>query len=413
MPQCWPGSLTWSPDGKRLSFTLRAPGTHARSVYAVDAGGTGLTKLLDFGGTIEHLRYLPDGRLAMLAIENATKEVGATQAGAPIAGDLDAAPPEQRIAILANGALRWVSPPDLFVYEYDWRAGGKGFVATAAPGDGDNNWWTAKLYAFSEGDAPARVIYAPADARQQLAMPKVSRDGTRVAFIAGIMSDFGSTGGDVFTLPLDGGTAVNVTPAMHASATAIAWRCDGRLQAELLAGDSTQFADLGSGVAPATPRILWSGQESFGDRDGAISTACPSGATADSRESFTQPPEIAIGTIGRWRNLTAINAGHYADAWQYVQSVWWKSDGFDVQGWLLLPLRTDGKIPMITVVHGGPAAAVTPSFRGPGLTTALLEHGYALFLPNPRGSYGPRSERCVSPLANVRDFWSWRPARHC
>jgi hypothetical protein len=35
------------------------------------------------GGTIEHLRSLPDGRLAMLAIQNATKEVGATQAGAP------------------------------------------------------------------------------------------------------------------------------------------------------------------------------------------------------------------------------------------------------------------------------------------------------------------------------------------
>src|SRR5271156_5632197 len=33
--QCWPGSPTWSPDGKRIAFTLRVPGTHARSVYAV------------------------------------------------------------------------------------------------------------------------------------------------------------------------------------------------------------------------------------------------------------------------------------------------------------------------------------------------------------------------------------------
>ena len=159
-----------------------------------------LAKLLDFSGTIVRLRYLPDGRLAMLAIQNATKEVGATQAGAAIAGDLDAPPPEQRIAVLEQGALRWVSPPDLFVYEYDWRAGGKGFIGTAAAGDGDNNWWTAKLYAFPENGSGARVIYSPVDARQQLAMPKVSRDGTLVAFIAGIMSDFGSTGGDVYTL---------------------------------------------------------------------------------------------------------------------------------------------------------------------------------------------------------------------
>jgi dipeptidyl aminopeptidase/acylaminoacyl peptidase len=398
VPQCWPDSPTWSPDSKRLGFTLRTPGSHARSVYAVGADGSGLTKLLDFSGTIVHLRYLPDGRLAMLAIQNATKEVGATQAGAAIAGDLDAAPPEQRIATLENGTLNWVSPPDLFVYEYDWRAGGKGFVGTAAPGDGDNNWWTAKLYAFPEGGA-ARVIYTPADARQQLAMPKVSRDGSRVAFIAGIMSDFGSTGGDVYTLDLNGGTATNLTPDMHASATAIAWRCDDHLQAELLAGDKTQFADLGSGAKAAAAKVLWSGEESFGDRAGGISTACPSGVTADAHESFTQAPEIEIGAIGHWRNLTNINSGLGVAA--RVQSIWWKNDGFDVQGWLLLPLHAEGKLPMITMVHGGPAAAVTPGFAGPGTTTQLLEHGYAVFKPNPRGSYG-QGERFTQ--ANVRDF---------
>jgi dipeptidyl aminopeptidase/acylaminoacyl peptidase len=399
VPECWPDSPTWSPDGKHLGFTLRTPGSHARSLYAVGADGSGLAKLLDFSGTIVRLRYLPDGRLAMLAIQNAVKEVGATQAGAAIAGDLDAPPPEQRIAVLEQGALRWISPPDLFVYEYDWRAGGKGFIGTAAPGDGDNNWWTAKLYAFPERGSGARVIYTPADARQQLAMPKVSLDGSLVAFIAGIMSDFGSTGGDVYTLSIDGGSATNLTQDSHASATAISWRCDGHLQAELLAGDKTQFADLGSGLKATQARILWSGEESFGDRASGISTACPSGLTADAHESFTAAPEIEVGTIGHWRNLTDVNAGVSLPA--RVQSVWWKNDGFDIQGWLLLPLHADGKIPMIVQVHGGPAAAVTPGFPGPGIVTELLEHGYALFRPNPRGSYG-QGERFTQ--ANVRDF---------
>jgi dipeptidyl aminopeptidase/acylaminoacyl peptidase len=399
VPQCWPDSPSWSPDGKSLSFALRSPGSHARSVYSVKQDGSGLTKLLDFSGTIVQLRYLPDGRLSMLAIQNATKEVGATQAGAAIAGDLDAPPPEQRIAILENGALRFVSPPELFVYEYDWRGGGKGFVGTAAPGDGDNNWWTAKLYAFPENGSGARVIYSPASVQQQLAMPKVSRDGSKIAFIAGIMSDFGSTGGDVYSLFLDGGSATNLTPDMHASATAIAWQCDGHLQAELLAGDKTQFADLGTGAKAAAPRIVWSGEESFGDRAGGISTACPSGITADAHESFTVAPEIGVGPIGHWRNLTAINAGFTLPA--RVQSVWWKNDGFDIQGWLLLPLHADGKIPMITEVHGGPAAAVTPGFAGAGINMALLKRGYAIFRPNPRGSYG-QGERFTQ--ANVRDF---------
>src|SRR6204780_4057020 len=399
VPQCWPDSPTWSPDGKRLAFALRTPGSHARSLYTAGADGSGVAKLLDFSGTIVRLRYLPDGRLAMLAIQNATKEVGARQAGAAIAGDLDAPPPEQRIAVLEQGALRWISPPDLFVYEYDWHAGGKGFNGPPAPGDGDNNWWTAKLYAFPESGTGARVIYTPTDARQQLAMPKVSRDGSQVAFIAGIMSDFGSTGGDVYILGIDSGAATNLTPDMHASATAISWRCDGHLQAELLAGDKTQFADLGSGLKATPARIVWSGEESFGDRAGGISTACPSGLTADAHESFTTAPEIGVGTIGHWRNLTDLNAGLSLPA--RVQSVWWKNDGFDIQGWLLLPLHADGKIPMIVQVHGGPAAAVTPGFPGPGIVTELLEHGYALFRPNPRGSYG-QGERFTQ--ANVRDF---------
>ncbi len=396
--ECWPESPAWSPDAKRLSFVLRTPGSHARSLYAVSSDGSGTTRLLEFNGTLKNLRSLPDGRLSMLATENAVKEVGATEAGAPISGDLDAPPAEQRIALLENGSLHFASPPDLYVYEYDWRPGTRSFVGTASPGDGDNNWWTAKLYAFSESDATARVIYAPSSSRQQLAAPKVSRDGATVAFIAGIMSDFGSTGGDVFTLSLNGGSAANLTPMMHASATSVDWRCDGHLLAELLAGDQRQFVDLGPASRPAAARVLWSGAESFGRRAAGISTACPSGVTADEHQSFVNPPEIEIGSIGHWRNLTALNAGMSAMA--KVQSIWWKNDGFDVQGWLLLPLNASGKIPTIVDVHGGPAAAATPDFIARG-AAPLLEHGYAEFRPNPRGSYGQGEQ---FTLANVRDL---------
>jgi hypothetical protein len=161
VPQCWPGFPTWSADSRHLSFTLRKPGSHSYGVYTVGSDGSDLTKQIDFEGTIVDLRYLPDGRLSMLATEGARKEVGATEAGAAVAGDLDAAPPEQRIAILEGGAIRWASPPELFVYEYDATPDGKGFVGTAAPGDGDNNWWTAKLYSFSAADGAAQVIYTP------------------------------------------------------------------------------------------------------------------------------------------------------------------------------------------------------------------------------------------------------------
>ncbi len=398
MPQCWPSSPAWSPDSRCLSFALRTPGTHLYSVYEVSRTGTRLTRLLSFTGTIDSLKYGSDGTLALLAVENARKEVGATQAGAAIAGDLDAAPPEQRIATLVDGTLHWASPPNLFVYQYDWLPAGAGFVGTAAPGDGDNNWWTAKLYAFAANGEP-RVLYRPADDRQQLADPKVSRDGKTVAFVAGIMSDFGSTGGDIYTVPLDGGAAINITPFMRASGISLAWSCAGKLRAELLSGDQQQIVELGTGHAPTPPRVLWTGRETLhGDSAGA-SWACPTDTAALAYETFTQPPEIRVGRLGEWRDLTHVNAG--MDAPFEARSITWRNDGFDVQGWLLLPRHAAGKIPMVTIVHGGPAAASRPSFAGPSLRTALLQRGWAVFYPNPRGSFG-QGERFTA--ANIRDF---------
>src|SRR5215472_12507317 len=73
VPECWPGSPAWTPDGKQLAFTVRAPGTHARSIYTVAPDGSRLTKVLSFDGTLIDLRYGPGGRLAVLATEHATK----------------------------------------------------------------------------------------------------------------------------------------------------------------------------------------------------------------------------------------------------------------------------------------------------------------------------------------------------
>ncbi len=399
--ECWPGSLAWTPDSGHLAFALRTPGSHARTIYRVSGDGGDLTSLLSFNGTIIDLRYAPDGRLAMLAIEGAAKEVGATQAGAPITGDLSGPTPEQRIAILEGAQLHWASPPDLFVYEYDWRPDGSGFVGTAAPGDGDNNWWIAKLYGFEAAGGTAKLLYTPPDGKHQLASPHVSRDGKRVAFISGIMSDFGSTGGDLYTLDFASGTVTDITPTIHASVRGIAWRCDGGLLATLLDGAKTELADFGATAASTVPKILWTGEDSLnGERsDEGPSLSCTDKVAA-MHESFTSPPEIAVGRVGHLADITHLNAGQTMKL--TAKSLTWTSDGATVQGWLLLPKPVPAKpLPMITFVHSGPASAVVPGFSGPGIIAAFLEQGYAVFRPNPRGSYGQGE---AFAAANVRDL---------
>jgi dipeptidyl aminopeptidase/acylaminoacyl peptidase len=396
---CWPGSPVWMPDGSHLVFTLRMPGSHGRSIYSVGADGSGLTRLAEFSGTIDQLKIGPNGALAFLATEGANKEIGATQARAPTIGDSDEPPREQRIAILDAKALHWISPADLFVYEFDWRPDGRGFVGTAARGDGDNNWWVAKLYTF-DTNGTTRVIYDPPDTRHQIAVPRVSRDGRAVAFIAGLMSDFGSTGGDVYRLPVSGGQAENLTAGLHASATSIAWNCDGHLLVKFLNGPNSELAELTDDGRAEHLKILWAAPETIEGKDGGVSLACPSSMTATVRESYTVPPEIATGPIGHWNMLTKVNGGLTVAL--RVQNLEWKSDGLNIQGWLLLPERRKAaKLPMITIVHGGPAAAAVPLFQGPGPETTLLRNGYAVFRPNPRGSFGQGE---AFTAANVRDF---------
>ena len=402
---CIPSSLAWALDGRHLAFVLQPGRDGQRQVYTVRLDGTGLARLLSFRGTLQDLRYGADGTLAVLATANAHKEPGATQAGAKLVGEVGTSEDEQRIATIAAGTLHWQSPAGLYVYQYDWRPdprhrGAAGFVGTAAPGNGDNNWWTARLYDFANGQD--HVLYAPPQ-REQLADPVVSADGSRVAFIGGIMSDFGSTGGDAFELPLDRpGLPRNLTPGTRATITSLSWSCGPGLIAGALAGPDTQVLDLEDG-APA--HVLWSGQADLSRSLYGSGLSCGGGTTAAIRQSFTEPPELQVGAIGHWRTVTHENAGRSAAA--RVQSIVWKSDRFDVQGWLLSPRDASTSMqgpkgPMIVNVHGGPSAAWTPYYLTPrGDALFLLRAGYRVFLPNPRGSFGQGE---AFAQANVRDF---------
>ncbi len=398
--ECTPSSPAWSPDSATVAFILKSPASADRAIESADANGTNVRQVVAFAGTLGDLRYSPLGRLAVLATAGARKEAGATQAGAPLAGEVGARPDEQRIATVEHGALQFASPPDLYVYEYDWQPDGSGFVGTAAHGDGDNNWWIAKLYAFASGSA--RVVYAPASPRQQLASPRVSPDGASIAFIGGIMSDFGSTGGDVYVVPARGGAAVDRTAQLSATATGLVWskRHPGRLAYTWLRGPNvgvTEIAATGTARTAPLAHTLASGSFSSG---GAPWTLADDDTSAVIVQDFARPPEIATGALAAWHPLTNDNAG--VPPATHARAVSWRNDGRTVSGWLLEPIATAaGKRPLITVVHGGPSAAFRPAFVGRGTTRALLRDGYDVFEPNPRGSYGAGE---AFTAANVRDF---------
>ena len=146
---------------------------------------------------------------------------------------------------------------------------------------------------------------------------------------------------------------------------------------------------------------LSAGQLGFGMYDLSLSKDATQAAVI--RHSFDAPPEVWAGPIGQWKQVTHLNDG-LKKLWGTSRSIEWKSDGFDVQGWLIEPSHYDPakKYPMVVVVHGGPSNSEKPEWRGPFFNTATLsDQGYFVFYPNPRGSYGQGE---AFTQANRKDF---------
>lgn len=401
--QCRYSGLAWSPKGDALVFLAADDKAHQTFLFRAGAA----KPLTAIKGIANTPRFSPDGtRIAILATLGARKKTGAVEAAAAQVGEIGASNDEQRIAILpaAGGTARPVSPADTYIYEYGWTPDGKGFAATAAKGNGDNNWWIATLDYIDASGGALRVIAKP---KMQMNMPRVSPDGKTIAFIGGLMSDWGAIGGDVYTVALSGGEPVDVTPKYKGTFQGIDWR-GNRIVAGALVGDRAAAVTIDP--AAKSVRIDWSAPVTASSQtfNGPIAFSADGTIAATVQQDFTHAPEIARGRLPALAPVTRANAGQ--PAMVTATSVRWKNDGFDVQGWLLRPLKVAaGKHPMITIVHGGPASASRPRYivaggqRGTGFefVAPFIERGYFVFYPNPRGSYGQGE---AFTRANIRDF---------
>ena len=406
-PKCKYSGLSWAADSTRLAFVASADGV--ATLYGAIPRLPGAVpdpahpyvayKIAELKGLLATPRWSPQGNsIAVLATAGAHKETGAVQAGAREVGEVGSSDDSQRIATTdsAGGALQFVSPDGTFVYEYDWTPDSRGFVATAAQGNGDNNWWVAKLESFTL-EGTSRVIAAPA---MQMNFPRVSPDGRKVAFVGGLMSDFGSVGGDVYLVDIGGGQPANLTPGFKGTFMWLAWRGKG------LVTGLAQGGERGSALLDPTGPSKVSGVHLEaatynGDSGGAMALDRTGRHAAFVSESFEHAPRIEYGALGATKPIT-----HDNDALQSAgkaQDIHWKSDEFSVQGWLYSPpdIQPGRKYPMILVVHGGPAGAVAPRFLWDDMMRGWLDHGYFIFQPNPRGSYG-QGESFTQ--ANVKDF---------
>ena len=424
---CQEGQIAWEPDSKALAFFSDCAKTEQADLYLSMMDGRAAQRVTALKGYVDAPAFSPNGKsIAFLYVEGATRPAGALAAMKPWAGVIGEDGVEiERVAVvpvIADKLLpsepvapTMVTPSNLHVYEFDWRPDSKGLAYVAAEPPGENNWWVAKLYTQELGGKP-KVLLAPSEIEGelhglQIAVPRWSDDGTLIAFIGGLMSDQGATGGDVWTVSPHSGMPQNLTKGRHAT---VAWL-------EWIGVDAIAFTELANGesrLIEAIPGIHEDGSTAFNTifnmpatiGDGRLEMGL-SGTTYGTEfafisSSFDKAPEIYLAHARgakEVKQLTHINDGIEL-AWGKSVSLDWKSDKYNVQGWLTLPKDYDPakKYPLIVVVHGGPAAAAVPRWSTGAMSAAAFSAlGYFVLEPNPRGSFGQGEE---FTQANRGDF---------
>jgi len=400
------GSVVWSPDSQEIAFLSDAAKKGQLQLYVTNAAGRAPRMLTNVKGFLSTPGWSPDGKsIALLFTENATRASGPLGAETPETGEIKDAFFEQRLALvdLASGKLSQITPADRYIYEYDWSPDGTRFVVSCALGNGDNNWWIAELSTLEAATGLMKSIYKP---KLQVANPVWSPDGKQIAFIEGIMSDEGITGGDISIIGSNGGEAKNLTKDMKASASWLTWLPDRKILFSEFVGGNSTIASLDPSNGKIEQR--WSGEGRLscgGPFSFALSTSSDGKTVAGIFNSFATPPEAVLisGAPATMTPLTHRNAG-LAPTWGQAKSITWKNDNYEVQGWLLYPHDFDPakKYPLVVNVHGGPSSVSLSHWPAShDFSAGLSGMGYFVLYPNPRGSYGQGE---AFTRANVKDF---------
>ena len=411
---CSNTSPVWSPDSQTLAFTSTCTeGKAGQPQIFLWSRGTGATRqLTHLTGIFQQAAFSPDGKsLAFLFVENATRNAGALAAMKPWSGVIGEDGVEvQRVyqVSVATGQGSFLTPLTLHVYEFDWAPSSREMAYIAADAPGENNWWIAALWAapirLASDSVPAqpRMVFNPADSKSalhglQIAVPRYSPDGRHIAFIGGLMSDQGSTGGDIWVVPAAGGEAVDVTPAIDGTPTYLAWTGNDNIGFVEDRSGHQLLADytVSSHTSDATDD-LGEVNVSGGPIKNAIGVSAH-GTLALVKSGHATAPEIWAGSFGSLRQITHLNDGAHPST--RTESVEWTNEGFHIQGWLSYPVNYDPakKYPLIVQVHGGPSASAGARWGG----SIWPELGYFEFQPNPRGSFG-QGEKFTA--ANIKDF---------
>ena len=399
-------SPRWSPDSQSLAF-LSQRGGDKNNIFVIRVAGGEAEQLTSEKASISSFEWAPDGKsLAFVMPEpksedeqKADKEKRdvrviddndklASLYTVPLAKDKDGQRPTKKLNTgrVHVTAIDWA--PDSSAIVFSHQASSKVFD--------QQDLSIARV----NGGEPTKLIATKADESGA----SYSRDGRSIAYVTSDDPPTWGFTGWVRIVPATGGTPRSLAMTFDEQPDILGWSPDNR---------SLIVAETQNTVGRMFSLPV----------DGGAATPI-SGTDVNVTGPTVNTTGIAVGFVHSWSDkapeaylsrlqpfaakqvatVQAIPADAPIGRTEVLQ--WKAADGMNIEGLLTYPVgyEKDRRVPLLVVVHGGPAGVFTQSFAGmpsPYPVTAFAERGYSVLRVNPRGSSGyGRKFR----YANYRDW---------
>jgi dipeptidyl aminopeptidase/acylaminoacyl peptidase len=438
------GAPAFSPDGKWIAYTIsewdKENNRRVSHIYLVSSAGGRPVKLTNGEKGENAPQWSPDGtRIAFLADRDKGNQIWLIS---PFGGEAEKLTSEENGA----GGFRWSpdskrisfitrdTPKDKaerekkkkdkfdtivvekdFIYSHLWAINVENkekkritegtFSIDSAEWSPDGKWLAfvrstngAQESSFAElaPDRNSDIYLISADGGQARQLttnpasdnnPQWSQDGKWLAYTANNDAKSWTAKTEIMVIAAEGGTPRNLTKDFFESAGGgLSWSPDGK----------TLYFNTGVGVYSHIFKVPVSGgnasQITKGDYNyGQFDVSHDGNKIAYTFNDGRSAADIFVASTNgeQTQQLTTVNPQLKDFALAATEIIKWKGpDNFDIEGVLIKPLGYEqGKrYPLILQIHGGPYSRFDSSYSS--RTQIFAANGYAVLMPNPRGSTG-------------------------
>jgi dipeptidyl aminopeptidase/acylaminoacyl peptidase len=374
---------SWSPDGSVLGFV------HRGQVHRVPAAGGEPTPITNLPSGVLSFQWSPDGsQVAFTSRVTDTPEVIERRRRGDdviVASELNH-PVRLWVQPVGGGEARALTPANHTVRDFTWAPDSRTLaVQITETSDADADQLFRRIFRVTvDGGEPQ--ILVPTEGK--LGPMAWSPDGTRLAWLGAVaLND--PLAQSVFVVT-PGSAPVNLTPDYEGTALWVGWQDNRTIRFVAAEGTKSALNTVPAAGGNRT-RVVGHGAEIFG----SVTFSRDGNTFAVPANTALHPNEVYVATsrnrtLRRVTNHNAWLANVQLGRQETVE--WTARDGWRMEGVLIHPVGAPAgaRAPLAVLPHGGPEGISSDGWSTNALYPGqlLAGAGYAVFMPNYRGSGG-------------------------